>query len=972
MFEPFILFQRTLLEHKIKMSSSRLADEASTDRHDNDKKSISQIAIIPTEGEIRSQWPEYLPSPLHFSQHPLQGVEYIFDTQFRLYRHDAFAEVNHTIRNLLLECSAGGTSWSSDNERIRQSARAWVYSGATVTRMRRTNKHGLEAQIKFQPPADVQRKTTSQRRRWWNATKRLEEGVLLCLITFCGGKGTPMFFTVSEKNTESQIGDSLITESGPVISAYLTAATTMQDFMALAATFQRANGLLIEFPGVIPATFMPVLQNLQQLLVSRRSALLKWLLEPSSGFSGSMRPPVYARGPGFTFDLSPIIMDPTVSLHFNPRANNTLMEENLRRLTTLDEGQCKALLAGLSREFALIQGPPGTGKSYVGTQIVRVLLANKAKAAMGPVIVVCHTNHALDQFLEHLIAAGVEDIVRVGGNGTSSLLESKNLRTISRQSFRSRPQAQALSLAFEAKELGEHVLLNHLKSASRIRNPDWHSIRDHLHRNYKEIHKQFLFPARNESKTRSKLAPFDLWLAECEQSSLEPKSFTSSKIETILSVAKQNVYHIAFEDRPTLVNHWANEITGEIAREMTNSLRDIEDSKTTIRLVHEEVDRRILDTTDVIGLTTTGLAKNASVLRSINAKVVVCEEAAEVLEAHMLGTFMSSVQHLILIGDHEQLRPQIRNYDLFSIESDQGKRYQLDRSLFERLAGHSTGQHQIPITQLNVQRRMRPEISRLIRETLYPGLVDHPDTKSLPNVPGMRKNVFWYNHSNPEASPQNEGKSHSNDFEVQMASALVHHIVRQGVYKSSEIVVLTPYAGQLRKLQRMLSTAFEVILGQVDKVERASTPGKEMAPKLHNSYIPHQRRDSEQSTQGKPKQVLRIATVDSFQGEEAKIVIISLVRSNMIKSVGFLKTTNRINVLLSRAKHGMYIMGNADTYAHIPMWSKVLGMLKEADAIGPAFSLCCLRHQDADISASQPGDFDIYSPDEGCREACDR
>lgn len=838
MYEPFILFQMTLLEHKIKMSSSRVADEASTHRHDNDKKSISQIAIIPTEGEIGSQWQEYLPSPLHFSQHLLHGIEYIFDTQFRLHRHDAFAEVKHTIKNLLLKCSAGDTKRRSDNERIRQSARAWVYSGATVTRMRRTNKHGLEAQIKFQPPADVQRKTTSQRRRWWNATKRLEEGVLLCLITFCGGKGTPMFFTVSEKNTESPIGDSLITESGPVISAYLTAATTTQDLMALAATFQRANGLLIEFPGIIPATFMPVLENLQQLLVSRRSALLKWLLEPGSGFSGSMRPPVYARLHKFTFDLSPIITDPTVSLHFKPGANNTLMEENLRRLTTLDEGQCKALLAGLSREFALIQGPPGTGKSYVGTQIVRVLLANKAKAALGPVIVVCHTNHALDQFLEHLITAGVEDIVRVGGNGTSSLLESKNLRTISRQSFKSRPQAQALSLAFKAKELGEQVLLNHLKSASRIQNPDWHSIRDHLHRNYNEIHEQFLFPARSESKTRSKLTPFDLWLAKCEQSSVEPmKSFTSSKLETVLSVAKQNVYHIALEDRPTLVNHWANEITGEIVREMTNSLQDIEHSKTTIRFVHEEVDRRVLGTTDVIGLTTTGLAKNASVLRSINAKVVVCEEAAEVLEAHILGTFMSSVQRLILIGDHEQLRPQIRNYDLFSIKSDRGKRYQLDRSLFERLAGQSTGQHQIPITQLNIQRRIRPEISRLIRETLYPRLVDHPDTKSLPNVPGMRKNVFWYNHSNPEASPQydTEGTSHSNDFEVQMTSALVHHIVQQGVYKSSEIVVLTPYAGQLHKLQRTLSTSFEVILGQVDKVERASTPAEEVGFKLQNS-----------------------------------------------------------------------------------------------------------------------------------------
>jgi superfamily I DNA and/or RNA helicase len=46
-------------------------------------------------------------------------------------------------------------------------------------------------------------------------------------------------------------------------------------------------------------------------------------------------------------------------------------------------------------------------------------------------------------------------------------------------------------------------------------------------------------------------------------------------------------------------------------------------------------------------------------------------------------------------------------------------------------------------------------------------------------------------------------------------------------------------------------------------------------------------------------------------GEEAKVVIISLVRCNEAGKAGFLNTTNRINVLLSRAQHGMYLIGNA-------------------------------------------------------------
>ncbi|KAF2188466.1 hypothetical protein K469DRAFT_525717, partial [Zopfia rhizophila CBS 207.26] len=69
----------------------------------------------------------------------------------------------------------------------------------------------------------------------------------------------------------------------------------------------------------------------------------------------------------------------------------------------LDQGQCEAIITALTHEFALVRGPPGTGKSYIGLQLVKALLENKAKAQLGPIIVVCHTNHALDQFLERLI-----------------------------------------------------------------------------------------------------------------------------------------------------------------------------------------------------------------------------------------------------------------------------------------------------------------------------------------------------------------------------------------------------------------------------------------------------------------------------------------------------------------------------------------------------------------------------------------
>ena len=76
------------------------------------------------------------------------------------------------------------------------------------------------------------------------------------------------------------------------------------------------------------------------------------------------------------------------------------------KLTELNESQIKALQMALTHKVALIQGPPGTGKTLIGKTIVEALVINKAKwdpQSTSPILVVCYTNHALDQFLEKLI-----------------------------------------------------------------------------------------------------------------------------------------------------------------------------------------------------------------------------------------------------------------------------------------------------------------------------------------------------------------------------------------------------------------------------------------------------------------------------------------------------------------------------------------------------------------------------------------
>ena len=53
---------------------------------------------------------------------------------------------------------------------------------------------------------------------------------------------------------------------------------------------------------------------------------------------------------------------------------------------------------------------------------------------------------------------------------------------------------------------------------------------------------------------------------------------------------------------------------------------------------------------------------------------------------------------------------------------------------------------------------------------------------------------------------------------------------------------------------------------------------------------------------------IQVSSVDGYQGEENKIIILSLVRSNTAGQIGFLKVVNRVCVSLSRAQHVSYII----------------------------------------------------------------
>jgi superfamily I DNA and/or RNA helicase len=173
-----------------------------------------------------------------------------------------------------------------------------------------------------------------------------------------------------------------------------------------------------------------------------------------------------------------------------------------------------------------------------------------------------------------------------------------------------------------------------------------------------------------------------------------------------------------------------------------------------------------------------------------------------------------------------QLRPHIANFEL-SAESSRGITHSLDISLFERLCVSSTSpssatQLKFPLTQLTVQRRMRPEIADMVRMPLYKELIDHVSVSEYPPVMGVYYNLYWFDHSNYEDRESENALdmndvSHSNTFEVEMTVQFVSHLYKQGCYKGGDITIITPYLGQLRKLRNSLRNTFAVEISERDK-----------------------------------------------------------------------------------------------------------------------------------------------------------
>ncbi|KAH8703337.1 hypothetical protein BGW36DRAFT_443478 [Talaromyces proteolyticus] len=900
---------------------------------------ISNIRLLPTTSEILcSEGADFLPK-----QHHESGISRLVDSQFRLLREDTCGLIRDSVRSVLRnwQVLVHGRDWKLKRQILSHQSPTPIrlYFNVRVQQLKADPLKGMEIDMEFDQLYKLAKLSPAHREKWWRESDTLREGssILALIDGECQDKISVVFCLVSRRVIECSDRHKKKGYPGPIPVRDLVSNATRasvvlrladQGYEADVSNLVRLKSdkllsrslLLVEFPALSYKSFEGILRRLQDIHQSHaRVPFARWL-EPGKKHTNLRRcftksltageimvpPPAYIKD-GMVLDFSCLpksarkLGDIDALLKVSLPKDSRALSDQLSKFTTLNTAQADAMAAALRQEVVLIQGPPGTGKSYVGVQLAKCLLQNRDILQLGPILCVCYTNHALDQFLNELLNSGITNIIRIGHASESRLAElslDHVKKSRSKTAFDESGRTSRVNTnASKAKLLG---LSLHIDEICKSINEDGKVVGRYI---------------RNEFPEQS---------------------------QYLLNILPdQDIWELTTAERVHLYEHWKRLAFSELSEQLCDFLKQHVQEKQNHTRIYHEYDTVILNESGVIGVTTTGLANNANLLRDVNAKVLICEEAAEILESHMLTALLPSIQHLIMIGDYLQLRPRISNPRLSMGYNGNGPKYNFDQSLFERLAsskfcdlslnshpGQKLAESRFPISQLSHQHRMHPLISTLIRETLYPGLQDHPRTKEYSNIAGMKRRLFWLDHRNWEDThvPDEPMQSKTNVWEARMVVTLAKHLYRQERYGSRDLAILTPYAGQLKVLKKMLEDT------NLNK--------------------------------------LRLAIIDDFQGEEATVVIVSLVRSNKRHDCGFLKSPNRINVLLSRAKEGMYIIGDAATAATAPLWQSVIELFKKGQNIGQELQLSCARHPKQTACVSNPDDFSRAAPEGGCAQTC--
>ncbi|KAF9647223.1 hypothetical protein BDM02DRAFT_3188145 [Thelephora ganbajun] len=885
-------------------------------RHDNDLPSYREISILPTRDEINSTERSYLRTVDEIDDLkltcPNEMVEVCVENQFRLLREDLVRDTRENVQVAL-----GNKKGKRIGELITGLLLTDIYTDEK-------SKWGLAFTCSYdlKPFFSSAIDYEDRRDRLEKDRKFLRDRSFACLLS---GNEIVAFVTI--------IRDiDLLAQKPPVIAVRLGERTVVKDALYQLKRSPSVSLAQISTPLFAYEPVLRSLQAMQPIRFLRSGTLLEKPHRPQTSV-GELSGTDQGSIPDLIRKLE--------------------MTTNSKKNITLDNAQMDAFTCGLTQKVALVQGPPGTGKSFIGVLLVKAFY----ELSDHNILVCCYTNHALDQFLEGLLEQGIPEtnIVRLGSKPSSS-------------TQRMALSIQPLGYRFDEYDWGvihgmklslECRVDNLQRAFSKFIEPlNLRTLFNHLESTYPAYFEALSVPPADDDmiligesgRAIERTYLLSRWLRGQDAGVLR---------EHPNVVTSRHVWDLSSEERKTLEARWNDEILEVQTEAILEAGDQYNNHQAPLSHKFQQRTKRVLSSKRIIACTATGASIFRDAIHYAGPEVFVVEEASEVLECHVLTGLSEDTQRLILIGDHKQLRPKINSYEL-TVEKGDG--YDLNRSLFERLIteGH-------PYCALSKQHRMRHELSALIRHLTYPDLTDGPGTESRPLIRGLQNTVIFIDHKHPEdddsslSDPRYLGATTSkrNKFEVDMSVKIVKYLRQQG-YNSDKITVLAPYLGQLIGLRSALGTSNEVMVGEMD-AEQLEVAG--LGDLLGKFDLTDRR-----------KQLLKVATIDNYQGEENDIVVASLTRSNEEGSIGFMSSPERLNVLLSRARNGLIIIGNSETFLKSrggkEDWSKLFGMIKRHGYFYEGLPVQCERHNDAKNVLRSPEDFERLCPDGGCSEPC--
>ncbi|KAF3993986.1 hypothetical protein FT663_00006 [Candidozyma haemuli var. vulneris] len=270
---------------------------------------------------------------------------------------------------------------------------------------------------------------------------------------------------------------------------------------------------------------------------------------------------------------------------------------------------------------------------------------------------------------------------------------------------------------------------------------------------------------------------------------------------------------------------------------------------------------------------------------------IVIDEVSQSLEPQCwiaLATHLG-FKRLVIAGDNLQLPATVKSKE----EAEKLRKSKkeepladLEFTLFDRLMEYHGGADYKKL--LDVQYRMNTEIMEFPSETLYDGQLKAADSvkdiilcdlDDVEETEDTQIPCIWYDTQGgdfPERVEDDDGKSvlastgsKYNDMEASVAVQHIAKLIEAGV-KPEEIGVISPYSAQVAVLKKAIQKELQ-------------SPGVE------------------------------VSTIDGFQGREKEAIVVSLVRSNDEREIGFLSDRRRLNVAMTRPKRQLCVIGDMET-----------------------------------------------------------